>query len=47
VGPPVIGYLGDAFGLRVGLCFTLVLFFVALGVIVALIGDARRAVSRG
>lgn len=47
VGPPVIGYLGDAFGLRLGLCFSLVLFFVALGVIAVLIGDARRAVSRG
>jgi len=37
VGPPVIGYLGDAFGLRIGLCFTLVLFFIALLVIFRLI----------
>ena len=47
VGPPVIGYLGDAFGLRTGLCFTLLLFFVALAVIVVLIRDARRVVSQG
>ncbi|HXB08699.1 MAG TPA: MFS transporter [Puia sp.] len=45
VGPPVIGYLGDAFGLRIGLCFTLGLFFVALAVIFVLIGDARRMVN--
>ena len=30
VGPPVIGYLADAFGLRVGLIFALVLFVVML-----------------
>lgn len=30
VGPPTIGFLADHFGLRVGLCFTLVLFFIML-----------------
>jgi len=33
VGPPSIGYLADAFGLRIGLCFTLGLFFVMMGVV--------------
>lgn len=33
VTPPVIGYLGDSFGLRAGLCFPLALFFVMLSVI--------------
>lgn len=28
IGPPIIGYLADAFDLRVALCFTLVLFCV-------------------
>ncbi len=30
VGPPTIGFLSDYFGLRLGLCFTLFLFFVML-----------------
>jgi predicted MFS family arabinose efflux permease len=33
VGPPAIGYLADAFGLRIGLCFTLALFFIMMAVI--------------
>jgi MFS family permease len=33
IGPPVIGYLGDAFGLRIGLCFTLCLLLIMLSVI--------------
>ncbi len=36
VGPPAIGYLADAFGLRIGLCFTLALLLVMLSVIVFL-----------
>lgn len=36
VGPPAIGYLADAFSLRIGLCFTLALFLVMLSVIVFL-----------
>jgi MFS family permease len=36
VGPPAIGYLADAFGLRIGLCFTLALFLVMLLVILYL-----------
>lgn len=36
VGPPAIGYLADAFSLRIGLCFTLVLFLVMLSVILFL-----------
>jgi MFS family permease len=30
VGPPTIGFLSDYFGLRLGLCFTLFLFFIML-----------------
>jgi len=30
VGPPSIGYLSDSFGLRIGLCFTLLLFSLML-----------------
>ena len=33
IGPPVIGYLGDALGLRIGLCFTLFLLLIMLVVI--------------
>jgi MFS family permease len=33
VAPPAIGYLADTFGLRVGLCFTLLLFLIMLSVI--------------
>lgn len=36
VGPPTIGFLADAFGLRIGLCFTLFLFVVMLGLIMRL-----------
>lgn len=42
VGPPVIGYLGDALGLRIGLCFTLLLFFIMLSVVFVLIRKSRR-----
>ncbi|WP_431210385.1 MFS transporter [Puia sp. P3] len=30
VGPPSIGYISDSFGLRIGLCFTLLLFTLML-----------------
>jgi MFS family permease len=33
VGPPIIGFLGDSFGLRIGLCFTLCLFVVMFGLV--------------
>jgi predicted MFS family arabinose efflux permease len=33
VGPPVIGYLADSFNLRIGLCFTMLLFLVMLSMI--------------
>jgi MFS family permease len=33
LGPPVIGYLGDTYGLRIGLCFTLCLLLIMLSVI--------------
>lgn len=33
IAPPVIGYLADAFSLRIGLLFTLVLFVVMLGLV--------------
>jgi len=33
VGPPAIGYLADSVGLRIGLCFTMLLFLVMLSVI--------------
>jgi MFS family permease len=33
VGPPIIGYLADIFGLRFGLCFTLFLFAVMLFIV--------------
>lgn len=33
VGPPVIGFLSDAYGLTIGLCFTLSLFLVMFGLI--------------
>jgi MFS family permease len=33
IGPPVIGYLGHAYGLRIGLCFTLCLLLIMLSVI--------------
>ncbi len=36
VGPPTIGFLADMYGLRIGLCFTLVLFVVMLGFILRL-----------
>ena len=38
VSPPVIGYLADGFGLRVGLCFTLALFLVMLAMIAYVTG---------
>jgi MFS family permease len=41
VGPPAIGYLADSFGLRVGLCFTLVLFLIMLSMIVFLSKRSR------
>ncbi|MEZ4883166.1 MAG: MFS transporter [Chitinophagales bacterium] len=33
VGPPTIGFLADVYGLRIGLCFTLLLFTVMFGLI--------------
>jgi MFS family permease len=42
VGPPVIGFLGDVFGLRFGLAFSLMLFVLMLFVILAL---KKRAVA--
>jgi len=42
VGPPAIGFLADAFGLRIGLVFSLMLFVVMLFVILAL---KKRAVA--
>ncbi len=36
VAPPTIGFLADTFGLRIGLCFTWVLFVVMLGLILRL-----------
>jgi len=33
IGPPVIGYLADSLGLRIGLCFTMGLFLIMLSVI--------------
>ena len=30
VGPPVIGFLSDIHGLRLGLCFVVLLFFIML-----------------
>jgi MFS family permease len=33
VGPPIIGFLADSFGLRIGLCFTLCLFAVMFGLV--------------
>lgn len=45
IGPPVIGYLGDAYGLRIGLCFTLCLLLIMLAVILLITRYARS--SRG
>ncbi|HEY4110831.1 MFS transporter [Puia sp.] len=45
VGPPVIGYLGDAFGLRIGLCFSLLLFFIMLAVSGTVFAAKRRVQS--
>jgi MFS family permease len=33
IGPPMIGFLADHFGLRIGLCFTLLLFVMMLGLV--------------
>jgi MFS family permease len=33
VGPPIIGFLADSFGLRMGLCFTLCLFAVMFALV--------------
>jgi MFS family permease len=41
VGPPAIGYLADSFGLRIGLCFTMVLFLVMLSVILFIFRPAE------
>lgn len=41
IGPPVIGYLGDALGLRIGLCFTLFLLLIMLVVILLITRYAR------
>jgi predicted MFS family arabinose efflux permease len=42
IGPPVIGYLGDAFGLRIGLCFTLCLLLIMLSVILLITRHDKR-----
>ena len=42
LSPPVIGYLADGFGLRVGLCFTLALFLLMLVVIAYVTGKRYR-----
>jgi len=38
IGPPAIGYLADAYGLRIGLCFTLGLFLLMLAMIAYVTG---------
>ena len=38
IGPPAIGYLADAYGLRIGLCFTLALFLLMLAMIAYVTG---------
>ncbi|MBN9384082.1 MAG: MFS transporter [Chitinophagaceae bacterium] len=46
IGPPAIGYLADGFGLRVGLCFTLGLFLIMLGMITYITrGQNSRTIS--
>jgi len=46
VGPPSIGYLSDSFGLRIGLCFTLLLWVLMLTVIsIVMRPSARRDLS--
>lgn len=42
VGPPTIGYLSDSFGLRVGLCFTLLLFSLMLTFITIIMRPSTR-----
>jgi len=46
IGPPVIGYLGDAFGLRIGLCFTLCLLLIMLSVILLITRYAKANATR-
>ena len=46
IGPPVIGYLGDALGLRIGLCFTLFLLLIMLVVILLITRYAKPAPMR-
>lgn len=41
IGPPVIGYLGDAYGLRIGFCFTLLLLLIMLSVILLITRYAK------
>jgi MFS family permease len=46
VGPPSIGYLSDSFGLRIGLCFTLLLWVLMLAFIsIVMRPSARRGLS--
>ncbi|MEQ9423066.1 MAG: MFS transporter [Cyclobacteriaceae bacterium] len=45
VGPPVIGYLGDVFGLRRGLSFALVLLIIMLGIIATQNFQVRKSVD--
>jgi predicted MFS family arabinose efflux permease len=42
IGPPAIGYLGDAYGLRIGLCFTLTLLLIMLSVVFVVTRYIRR-----
>lgn len=44
IGPPVIGYLGDAYGLRIGLCFTLCLLLIMLFVILLIMRSRAKGV---
>jgi MFS family permease len=41
VGPPAIGFLSDAFGLRIGLGYTLALFVLMLVLILIFLGEKR------
>jgi len=46
VGPPSIGYLSDSFGLRIGLCFTLLLWVLMLAFIsIVMRPSTRRGLS--
>jgi predicted MFS family arabinose efflux permease len=46
VGPPAIGYLSDAFGLRIGLGYTLILFVLMMILILIFMGEKKPAVQQ-